>query len=170
MKTNYAHVSLSLEESLISMYSFGRIHPNNPLSGGFVQENLYEGVFKKFSACECAVYRLKITEQQYSALSDEILRFMVNRDCYKYNFLGLFAAGMNVPLKRRNRYFCSQFVSELLIRSCILTSQNPPELVRPTDLLQIESKEKIFEGLTQAYMAPVKLTGVGTGSMLDMDL
>ncbi|NLV92615.1 MAG: hypothetical protein GX030_09535 [Firmicutes bacterium] len=151
LRTKYPHVSISLDENLTQMYSFGRIQPNNPLSGGFVQESFDSGVFQKFRHCECAVYRMEISESQYQSLVQELARFLARRDHYKYNILGLFAAGMGVPLKRRNRYFCSQFVSELLMRSSILSSETPPELLRPTDLMRLVPKEIVFEGLTAAY-------------------
>lgn len=39
-KQKYNHVSISLENSLSDMYSFGRINPSNPFSGGFAQKRL----------------------------------------------------------------------------------------------------------------------------------
>ena len=44
----YAHVSLSLDNSFTKMYSFGRINPAKVLPAGFVYENLYDGVFAMF--------------------------------------------------------------------------------------------------------------------------
>lgn len=151
IKSKYVHSSISLDESLKSMYSFGRIHADNPFYGGFVEENFRFGVFKKYRDCECIVYRLKVTQQQYDTLVNELARFLAFRDSYRYNFLGLFTAGMKISLRREKYYFCSQFVSELLIKSNILRSQSSPEFIRPTDLLNIETKEKVFEGFTWEY-------------------
>lgn len=151
IKTKYVHASISLDSSLKSMYSFGRLHADNPFSGGFVEENFSFGVFKKNRNCECIVYRVKVTEQQYDTLLNELQRFLAFRESYSYNFFGLLTAWMGVPLKRERYYFCSQFVSELLIKSGIISSNWPPELIRPTDLLGIETKEKIYEGFTWAY-------------------
>ena len=44
----YNHVSISFDEDLETLYSFGRKHPNNPFLGGFVKESIYSGTFKKF--------------------------------------------------------------------------------------------------------------------------
>ncbi|MGE5633178.1 MAG: hypothetical protein ACM3TR_19090, partial [Caulobacteraceae bacterium] len=64
-EAKYVHTSISFDSSFTKMYSFGRVDPDNPFSGGFVEENLYEGVYKKFSCCECLIYRVRITEEQY---------------------------------------------------------------------------------------------------------
>lgn len=134
------------------MYSFGRVNPDNPFSGGFSQENLSEGVFKKNVNSECVVYRIAITDEQYHLLVTELERFIATKEYYRYNLLGLLTAKMNVPFKRQRYYFCSQFVSELLIKSNILQLEHSPELIKPTDLLQIEGKEEIFKGYVREYM------------------
>ncbi|MGI6704334.1 MAG: hypothetical protein ACOX42_10040 [Clostridia bacterium] len=151
IKTKYVHASISLDSSLKSMYSFGRLHADNPFSGGFVEENFSFGVFKKNRNCECIVYRIRVTQQQYDTLLNELRRLLTFRELYRYNFFGLFTAGMGVSLKRERYYFCSQFVSELLIKSGILSSSRPPKLIKATDLLDIETKEKIYEGFTWGY-------------------
>lgn len=43
----YTHASISLDQNLDEMYSFGRIFPNNPLIGGFVKESPRYGTMKK---------------------------------------------------------------------------------------------------------------------------
>ena len=41
----YNHVSISLDEDLETLYSFGRLKPRNPFFGGFVEEKIDEGTF-----------------------------------------------------------------------------------------------------------------------------
>ena len=55
-KDEFTHVSISLDDELNEMYSFGRLNPYNPFLGGFVHENINYGTFnlrwdfiKKFS-------------------------------------------------------------------------------------------------------------------------
>lgn len=133
------------------MYSFGRINPDNPFSGGFVEENLNGGVYKKFTRCECIIYRVRITEEQYHYLQYKIGKFVQERDRLRYNFLGLFGVAVNLPIKRENHYFCSQFVSELLIDSNIFESEKTPELIKPNDLFMIKDKELFWQGLVNDY-------------------
>ncbi|MDD2497720.1 MAG: hypothetical protein PHY90_06265 [Desulfitobacteriaceae bacterium] len=147
----YTHSSISFDSSFTEMYSFGRTNPDNPLSGGFVTENLFEGVFKKFSRCECLIYRIRVTEEQYSSLQQQIENFLREKEKYRYNFLGLFGVLLNKPMKRKYRYFCSQFISEVLINSNVFKSQKAPELISVKELLAIENKEMIYKGFVYDF-------------------
>jgi hypothetical protein len=147
----YVHSSISFDNSFTKMYSFGRINPNNPFSGGFVQESLFDGVYKKFPKSECMIYKVKITEEQYYALENQINSFMNEKDRYRYNFLGLFGILLNMPIKRENHYFCSQFVSKILMESNVYDFEKTPELIRTNDLFKIKNKEIIWEGFANEY-------------------
>ena len=162
----YAHSSISFDSQFTEMYSFGRTIPDNPFSGGFVVENLYEGVFRKFSGCECLIYSVKVTEEQYSSLQQQIENFLREKDKYKYNFLGLFGVLLNKPIKRECRYFCSQYISEILINSTVLKSEKVPELISTKELLTIENKEMIYKGLVNQYCGTVSdLKGIANVDM-----
>lgn len=39
-KSPYTHVALSFDDKFNSLYTFGRVNPNNPFSGGFTIESL----------------------------------------------------------------------------------------------------------------------------------
>ena len=43
----YSHTSISLDENLKQMYSFGRLNPYNPFIGGFVHEKIDERNIQK---------------------------------------------------------------------------------------------------------------------------
>ncbi|HHT47773.1 MAG TPA: hypothetical protein GXZ98_00565 [Firmicutes bacterium] len=147
----YAHTSISFDPSFTQMYSFGRINPNNPFSGGFVVENLFGGVYKKFPRCTCMIYKIGVTEEQLLSLQEQVASFLREKEAYRYNLLGLFGVLFNQPLKREKRYFCSQFVAELLINSSIYSSPKVPELIRTSDLFTIENKEVIYEGIVKDF-------------------
>lgn len=142
----YAHTSISFDNSLRQMYSFGRINPENPFSGGFVEESIYEGVYKKFTKCECMIYRVKVTTEQYCLLREKIDKFTLEKSNLRYNFLGLFGVLLNMPLRRENHYFCSQFVSEILMESNVFHSEKSPALIKTNELFSIKNKEIIYEG------------------------
>lgn len=143
----FVHVSLSLDDYFSNMYSFGRINPNNPLSGGFVKESLNAGVYKRNNNSECKIYKVKINEQQYSKLLEEIDKFSNSSIKYKYNLVGLVTAGLNIRVKRKRHYFCSQFVSELLLKADIIDTDVYPELFKPFDFENINlEKEEFFLG------------------------
>lgn len=150
-KDKYVHVSLSFDESLKKMYSFGRIFPSNPFIGGLVEENLKDGVYKKFQNSQCIIYKIEVNEEQYLSLKEELEKFLQDQKKYKYSLLGLIGVMINKPIKRSNRYFCSEFISHLLIKSNIYESDKSPGLTKPSDLLNINHKEFIYEGLTYEY-------------------
>lgn len=145
-ETKYVHSSISFDDSFKVMYSFGRLHPNNPFFGGLVEENIYEGVYKKFEDSECLIYKVKVTEEQYYSLKREIKYFLKEKYKYRYNFIGLFGILINTPIKRKNHYFCSQFVSEVLIKSNIYHTDKVPELIKTNDLFSLRNKELVYEG------------------------
>lgn len=148
-ETKYVHASLSFDDSFRRMYSFGRTNPDNPFSGGFVEENIFDGVYKKFPKSECLIYKVRVTEEQYYQLEEAIKDFLKHKDKYRYNFLGLFAILINMPVKRKNHYFCSQFVSEVLKKSSVYDTNKAPELTKTYDLFSIQNKSLIYKGLTK---------------------
>lgn len=150
-ESKYVHASVGFDDSFNKMYSFGRTNPDNPFSGGLVEESLYRGVYKKFTNSQCVIYKIRVTEEQYNSLQGEIQYFLKDKDKYRYNFIGLFGVLFNTPLKRKNHYFCSQFVSEVLIKSNIYEADKIPELISPDDLLLIEGKELVYEGFINDY-------------------
>lgn len=95
----------------------------------------------------CLVYKINISDEQFLFLQNEIDNFFKNKDDYKYSILGTITAYLNKPHKREYYYFCSQFVSELLINSGIYKTDKLPEVIKPMDLLEIENKIFIYEGL-----------------------
>lgn len=146
----YVHSSLSFDDSFRKMYSFGRTNPDNPFSGGFVEEDLGGGVYAKFSNSECLIYKVTVTEEQFEILQEEVERFQIEKDKYRYNLIGLIGVKVGIPVGRRYHYFCSQFVSEVLMNSQIYNVGKDPGLVEPDDLFSINNKEFVYEGFASS--------------------
>lgn len=147
-KDSYVHVSLSFDDTFNKMYSFGRVFPTIPFIGGLVEENISEGVYKRFYNTRCIIYKIPVSNYKYDLLTRELNEFLINKDRYRYNFIGLLTYTINKPLERENHYFCSEFISHLLIKSKIYETNKLPSLIRPNDLLnEIQNKEFVYEGL-----------------------
>lgn len=148
-KTDYPHISLSLDSNFDKLYTFGRLNVNNPFSGGLTIESLYSGVYTKSTKASCLIYKVPVTNDQLKLLKRTVKKYYLINDInlFKYNFIGLFAILINKQLKRKKHYFCSQFVSSILNESTIWTSPKVHELTRPTDIMEISHKEVIYEGL-----------------------
>ena len=69
-RKEYSHVSISLDEDLTKMYSFGRLYPYNPFLGGFVHEGLDHGTFKRFKKTKTKIYSLEIPEEKYDKIEE----------------------------------------------------------------------------------------------------
>lgn len=145
-KARYNHVSLCLDSEINEFYSFGRKIAWFPLVGGFVVEHKDTGLFKASMNTTCAIYRLDISNGKYRALKMTIESFIENRQMYGYNLLGLIGVMLNVPLKRKNKYFCTQFVASMLSSSKIHDFGKDSSLVKPQDFYEISGMIPIYEG------------------------
>lgn len=150
-KDEYVHVSISFDPELKEMFSLGRTNIDNPFSGGLIVENLNDGIFKKFNDCKCLVYRMAISDIQYTSLNNQLDYHYRRKDIYKYNGLGLIALYFNISYTRENYYFCSEFISELLIKSNVYNPEKPINFIKPMDLLDIKEKEFVYEGYARDY-------------------
>ncbi|MDF2543162.1 MAG: hypothetical protein K0S47_2880 [Herbinix sp.] len=147
----YAHASIAFDEDLEEMYSFARRGIRNPFNAGFVEEDINNGIFGKYTSTTCNVYQLKITEKQYIRLREEISIFKNNKDDYSYNFLGLLGAALNIPIQKKQRYFCSQFVAYILERSDIKIFNKSYTMVKPRDIRLNPRLKSIYRGRLSEY-------------------
>lgn len=144
----YNHASISFDEELTQLYSFGRKNPRNPLIGGFVKENINEGLFKNAT---CAVYCLPVETADYYRMQHYISRIEAQKEYYRYNLIGLFAIILNMQLKRENAFFCSEFVASVLKQSDAIDFNTPLSLVAPHDLQTLENLELVYQGKLKDY-------------------
>jgi hypothetical protein len=149
-KCDYTHVALSFDENFDNMYTFGRLNPKNPFLGGFTTESLYSGVYKS-SKVKCLIYKIPVTNNQLNLLKKELNQYLNSDTKYGYNFIGLFGVLVDKPIKRHDRYFCSQFVTTLLEKSTIWQSPKGADLTRPMDLKTITNKKVVYQGSAHEF-------------------
>ena len=147
----YSHVSISLDKSLEHMYSFGRTNPYNPFWGSFVQESPNYGTFKRFKNTKVSLYSLDVTDTEYNNIKKVIKDFEKNKEDYRFNTIGLFAVMLHVNVKRKNHYYCAEFVKYVLDNSNVKTDL--PDLVKPEDFKNIKGIECIYTGQLRDYKA-----------------
>lgn len=147
-RREYSHVSISLNEDLTKMYSFGRLNPYNPFSGGFVHEEIDKGTFKRFKKTKTKIYSLEISEEQYEKLESIIEQMKAKKNLYKFNVIGLLGILLNVKIKREKYFYCAEFVKYVLEQSQVLEL---PELVKPEDFEKVSGISEIYRGVLREY-------------------
>jgi hypothetical protein len=75
----YNHSSISLEDDLSTMYSFGRLFPYNPFIGGFVKESTSIGTFKRFYNTEATVLRVSVPIEKHKAMKVYLTEMYKNK-------------------------------------------------------------------------------------------
>lgn len=147
----YSHVSISLDDKLNEMYSFGRVNPYNPLAGSFVQESPKWGTLKRFKNTKAKIFSLEITEDEYKKISEEIDVFKNNgSNYYSFNRMGIVYAAFGKTKKKKNGFYCSEFVKHLLDKANVKHNLNNP--VQPMDFLKLPNTKVIYEGGLREYI------------------
>ena len=148
-RDEFAHVSISLDEELNQMYSFGRLNPYNPFIGGFVHEGINIGTFKRFRKSQTAVYSIMISDEQYKKIKETI---KLIRECpiaYKFNIIVLFGAGFNIRIHMRHSFYCAEFVKYLLEKARV--KNNLPEIIKPEDFKRLDNIRLEYKGSLCEY-------------------
>jgi len=142
-KAPFNHASIAFDSDLNEVYSFGRKRPNNPLSGGFVREDLRGELFK---GATCAIYGCAVSERRYRRLRAAVLRFEREADSYKFNFLGLLGVLLNIGVDRKRAFFCSQFVASLFEQTGDPLIRKRSALTTPADLGRSDKVRLLYQG------------------------
>jgi hypothetical protein len=141
----YTHAAISLDKELNLMYGFGRKYAHNPFIGVFRKEELNKGVYKSHKNLPGKIIEIEVTKDQYEDAKDLLNQVINNSNKYKYNYRGLIDGIFNKEACYENRFLCSEFVYHILKESNITNLKMPSNLVRPQNLMNIESKT-IYEG------------------------
>ena len=145
-KTTYTHASIAFDEELYQLYSSARKNGMKMFPAGPTRESLYKGFFGKYNQIPCAVYALEVPQEVYDKAKAEIDFFMEHIDDYKFSAWGIIACKFGIKWERKNKFFCSQFVAEILSRSGAAYFDKPNCLVHPRDYETLPDIKKIFEG------------------------
>lgn len=116
----YTHASIGLEDP-DKFYSFN--------VRGFAVETPQK--FRRQGVTESRCYRLLISDAAYRRIEGRIQTLEAHQTQYRYSCLGVWFCLLGLPFRQKHRYFCSQFVAELLARSGAVPLQKRPSLYLP---------------------------------------
>lgn len=148
-RKEFSHVSISLDENLEEMYSFGRLNAYNPFFAGFVHEGLDKGTFKRFKNTKTRIYSLEVDEKQFEKISEIIDDVRNNKSEYNFNMLGLIGVVLHCKIKREKYFYCAEFIKYLLEESKVV--YDLPDIVKPEDFKDIDDLNCIYSGILREY-------------------
>ena len=150
-KAKYNHASISVDKSLSTMYSFGRLNAYNPIWGGFVKESPFFGTFKRFHKTKAVVLSVPVTEEQYKELNVFLQYMYEHKREYHYNYLGLFLAWFKIVYAGKNSYYCSEFVRAMLDKFDIVSENRFEKIIKPMSFLEIPEGRIVYSGSLKEY-------------------
>ncbi len=150
-KDAYSHVSLSLNSELTEMYTFGRRFLYSIFPGGYIKECIHERMYKRFKNTRMSVVEITIDDKIYTEIIKRLRDMYVERRKYRYNYCGVFLAKFHKNFKRKNYYYCSEFIYEILYEFGVIVEDEPRRIVRPNDFLGFCLGKLTYIGFMRAY-------------------
>lgn len=141
-KYGYSHASISIDDEEEIFYSFNY--------RGFVIEKPKKRIPKSRMAGSMCI-RMQVPESVFSQIEEEINRFLEKREQYIYSRWGVVLCLLHIPHKFKNRYFCSQFVMEVLARAGAVELKKKESLYLPGQL--VDGFECLFSSKQLVYNA-----------------
>jgi len=117
----YTHASIGFSADEERLYSFN--------FKGFCTETKER--YRRRGVTKSVCYQLVVSDSVYTKLYDLIEQFLANRTQFFYTKLGTLLCLLRIPFKRKNHYFCSQFVAEMLEESGAFRLKRRPSLYLP---------------------------------------
>lgn len=151
-RDEYNHVSISLDKKLSEMYSFGRYHPYIFFYGGFIQERVNFGTFKRFKRTTALIYEIKVSDESYGIADSIIKKFKLERKKHRFNIKGILKAKKGIEYQpNKNRFYCSQFVKYILTASGVIKDNFFSKIATPQSFADIPFAKLVYSGLLKEY-------------------
>ena len=141
---HFSHAAISFTENLTEIYSFGRKSGLNVEA--FVVDSIENEAYQRPDT-QYAIYMVPATAEQYDRMKERIQWFIKNAAKFKYNFSGLFKNYLGISDNPKYRYFCSQFVADILN---VADPSKPyfadPSLVTPENFIYTTFAQYVVSG------------------------
>ena len=122
-----------------------------PFWGGFVIESPHAGTFRRFFDTTAIILAVEITEERYAALEATLEAMWARREQFSYNLGGLLLAYFHILWKRSNRYYCSEFVEDMLLHAEVRgAGELRARVVQPIHFLKLPHT-RLYTGRLRDY-------------------
>ncbi|CAM3581609.1 hypothetical protein GCM10007368_39300 [Isoptericola cucumis] len=159
-RDEFTHSALALDADLDLMFSFGRRRASNPFVGCFKRERLDDAFYRDMDRLPGVVLEVPVTERQREAICGHVAEILLDGHTYTYNAPGLVSGLLGRGAEDDRRFFCSEFVYDVLHRAGVCDLGVPRWKVRPQTLLNLPG-EVVFRGDLKQYSAQRVRTGAG---------
>lgn len=150
--SQFSHCSISFDDTLTNMYSFGRKADVNPFIGGFKSENINSKFFQSRDI-PYALYMVLCTKTQIAQMKKRLDYFIANSSKFKYDFTGLLKNYFGIVDNPEYKWFCSRFVADIINAGKPVS--NPvfknPNLVKPEDFKDMPNAIYVTGGNLREY-------------------
>lgn len=132
----YTHASIALDDENEYFYSFN--------CTGFKKE--YPKKHRRRSGRSVS-YQLEVSEEDFEKIRQKIREMESRKEQFHYSRLGVLFCLMRIPFHRKNHYFCSQFVMEMLKMSRAVLLAKDSSLYFPNDLPDELGRQNCLRGI-----------------------
>ncbi len=137
----YNHASIGICENMSEFYSFRS-------KWGFCEEHPFYFNKEYKRTLLCTIYEINVSSDVYLKIENEIRRFKLKKNDLHYSYLSLFLSVLGIKHHFLNRYYCSEFVAEILSTSGALNLAKDSSIYFPKDFHKEEVK-LFYEGSAQ---------------------
>ncbi len=153
-KVRYNHASVSLDEQMHEIYSFGRQKHSALLTGKLVKENISRFTLDKVSHVDVTVFKIDVTEEQYKDITEFIRDVYSDRE-YLYNLFSVLTYPLTKGLSVYKAFTCIEFIMYLLTR-LDMEFDKPLYEYKPDDLLTMLEDNIYYQGNLVEYVVEKK--------------
>ncbi len=135
----YPHASVGLDEDINTFYSF--------VSRGFIVEKISRYIKPGRAAYPCRLYTLEVSDRVYLRIKELISYFVKYKPYLGYSRLGIALSLLGIPYRPSPlRFFCSQFVAEVLERAGAVRLKKKSTRYFSDDLCSLPGMKLSFQG------------------------
>lgn len=141
----YTHASIGLEEDMNTFYSV--------VGKGLIVEKITRYVRPDRDPFPCQLYELEVSEKTYACVKCLLEKCVEHKDRFSYSKLGVVLCLLRIPFRRKYKYFCSQFVADILQHTQAAQLKKDPTLYHPGDFRKMPGMRLHFQGNLLGLMA-----------------
>lgn len=135
----YTHASIGLSEDRNTFYIF--------VKKGFIVEMVTRFHKPDRAPFPCALYELPVPEAVYHRIKAVLQAFETRKSELRYTHRSmLLSLLLYIPYERKDCYFCSHFVAEVLQRGNWLHQEKDSILYLPRDFTRLPGVRQVFRG------------------------